>query len=130
MRDSLKRSKERLSLHRKYILLISLSYNDRAYIVDDIDFTKTPLSTFELTNKKEGTTKEITFKEYFETVHKKNITDMEQPLLVNENRRTKEKIFLIPELSNLTGLTDQMRANFGLMKEMGGITHGTPQKKI
>ncbi len=41
-----------------------------------------------------------------------------------------KKIYLIPELCYLTGLTDEMRNNFNLMKNLAVITKGTAQGKM
>lgn len=38
-----------------------------------------------------------------------------------------ELIYLVPELCFLTGLTDEMRANFRLMKALGDITRVPPR---
>lgn len=43
---------------------------------------------------------------------------MNQPLLINKDRRTGNEVALIPELCQLTGLTDAMRADFRLMKDL------------
>ena len=37
---------------------------------------------------------------------------------------------LIPELCQMTGLTDSMRANFQLMKEMASITNADARKRV
>ena len=38
-------------------------------------------------------------------------------------------IYLIPELCNMTGLSDEQRANFSLMKAMGEYTRQDPEKR-
>ena len=38
-------------------------------------------------------------------------------------------IYLIPELCNMTGLSDEQRANFNLMKTMGEYTRQGPDKR-
>ena len=38
-------------------------------------------------------------------------------------------IYLIPELCNMTGLSDEQRANFNLMKSMGEYTRQDPEKR-
>jgi len=55
----------------------------------------------------------------------------DQPLLkVINKRRNDQEIFLIPELCFLTGLTENMRANFNMMKEIDKITKGNPTEKL
>lgn len=90
------------------------AYNNRTYRIDDIDFSKTPQSTFEW--KKEGKT--TTFIEYFRTRYQINIRDVNQPLLVSMPKArdvrggNTDPILLIPELCRSTGLTETMRNNF------------------
>ena len=58
-----------------------------------------------------------------------------QPMLVSRPKRkdqregAPEMLYLLPELCNMTGLTDEQRANFGLMKDMGVHTRVDPTKK-
>ena len=50
-------------------------------------------------------------------------------------RKTKEEedvpktIYLVPELCNLTGLTDQMKADFKVMKDVAQFTRVTPNQR-
>ena len=55
---------------------------------------------------------------------------MNQPLLINKDRRTGNEVALIPELCQLTGLTDAMRADFRLMKDLAQILHTNADAKI
>jgi aubergine len=55
---------------------------------------------------------------------------MNQPLLINKDRRTGAEVALIPELCQLTGLTDAMRADFRLMQDMAKIVHTNAEAKI
>lgn len=55
---------------------------------------------------------------------------MNQPLLINKDRRTGAEVALIPELCQLTGLTDAMRADFRLMKDLATILHTNAEAKI
>jgi len=50
--------------------------------------------------------------------------------LINKDRRTGNEVALIPELCQLTGLTDAMRADFRLMKDLAGILHTNAEAKI
>ena len=107
-------------------------YSNKTYRIDDIDWDRTPSSTFSTRNG------DITFIDYYRQVSKilnkkkfkiKNffylfqkynidIRDQKQPLLVSRNtdrgRRggQQDVIALIPELCRATGLTDDMRSNF------------------
>jgi len=42
---------------------------------------------------------------------------------VTKDQRTGMEIVLIPELCEMTGLTDTHRANFNLMRDLGTIMH-------
>lgn len=55
---------------------------------------------------------------------------MNQPLLINKDRRTGNEVALVPELCQLTGLTDAMRADFRLMKDLAQIVHTNADAKI
>ena len=50
-------------------------------------------------------------------------------------RKTKQEedvpktIYLVPELCNLTGLTDQMKADFKVMKDVAQFTRVTPNQR-
>jgi aubergine-like protein len=64
------------------------------------------------------------------------IYDLDQPLLISltkarERREGKpEYVYLVPELCRLTGLTDEMRANFSLMRDLGEHTRINPPVRI
>jgi aubergine-like protein len=64
------------------------------------------------------------------------IHDLNQPLLVSltkaRERRSGEPeyVYLVPELCRLTGLTDEMRANFTLMRDLGEHTRINPQVRL
>ena len=62
---------------------------------------------------KQGTP--TSYAEYYKTRYNEEIKDKNQPLLINKDRRTGNEVALIPELCQLTGLTDAMRADFRLM---------------
>ncbi|XP_065565828.1 piwi-like protein Siwi [Artemia franciscana] len=78
----------------------------------------------------------VTLAEYYKDKYQITIRDLNQPLLVSNPKKTdlrrgqRDPARLIPELSFLTGLTDEMRANFGLMKDVGNFTRVTPQKRF
>jgi aubergine len=67
--------------------------------------------------------------EYYQKQYNISIRELNQPLLISKNERTGTEISLIPELCEMTGLTDQHRANFNLMKDMASILHKTPEQR-
>ena len=73
----------------------------RTYKVERIDFDATPESTFK---KKDGS--EIIYREYFMQQYGVRINEKNQPLLVFKNQRTGVEAYLVPEICELTGLTE------------------------
>jgi aubergine-like protein len=71
------------------------TYNFNAYGVEDVDFTKSPKSTFKRTNRKTGEEEEISFVSYYKDMGH-TVTNMTQPLLVSTGRQ-RERIYLLPE---------------------------------
>ncbi len=121
-------------LFRNTVVLARYS-NDKTYIIDSVDFNVSPTSFF--TSSKKGETKTISYVEYYQQKYGKNIQVLDQPMLVSLSRKRgaaktdePEKIYLVPELCFMTGLTDEMRANFQLMKQMAVITKGDANQKM
>ena len=98
--------------------------NSKSYCIDDVNFDKTPLSTFECKGE------QMSFQEYYSKKYDAKISNPDQPLLVSRDKKNGEEIYLVPELCYCTGLTDDMRGNFNLMKEINGITKGSASQKI
>lgn len=106
-------------------------YNNRSYQIDDIEWKSSPMTTF--TNHLGET---MTFYDYYQRNYNLKIKDQQQPLLAS---RVKKKahgqeavetvINLVPELCLMTGLTDAMRADFKVMKEVGNFTRVGPQPR-
>lgn len=109
---------------------IMTSYNKRTYKVDDIDFTISPMDTFTCGDQKTGEEKQVSYIEYFKTKYGQEVKDINQPALISINARTGMKLVLLPELCQMSGLTDSMRANFQLMKEMSQTTHADARRRV
>ncbi|XP_055696038.1 protein aubergine-like [Lutzomyia longipalpis] len=111
--------------------MVVTEYNNLTYRIDDVDFSLTPLSEFE---KKGG--EKITFMQYFRDRYNITIRDQRQPLLVSRAKARDikagrpEVLNLIPELCRLTGLTDHMRNDFRLMRDMAQHTRIGPDMRI
>ena len=106
------------------------SYNKRTYKVDEIDFDMSPLDTF-VENAEEGkepTT--TTYKDYYSKKYGWEIRDTNQPVIISIHQKTGNRLVLIPELCQMTGLSDSMRANFRLMKSMSQVTHSDAKRRI
>jgi len=109
-------------------------YNNKTYKVDDILWSKTPADKF--ANR---TGEEISFVEYYKTQHNITIQNDSQPLLLHKRRPDKgappgtkpdpEFLCLIPELCFMCGLTDEMRADFSVMKDLAVHTRVTPAQR-
>lgn len=111
--------------------VVLTDYNNKTYRVDDVDFDKSPSTTFEGKNKES-----TSFVNYYKERYNIRIRDLRQPLLVS--RPTARDIrggrdqhcLLIPELCRLTGLTDRMRENYRLMSAMAEHTRVNPDARI
>jgi len=51
-------------------------------------------------------------------------------MLIHKDRKTGQEVALVPELCQVTGLTDQMRSDFRLMKDLAEITHTNADRKV
>lgn len=107
-------------------------YNNRTYRIDDICFDKSPMSTFPT---KDG---DISYNDYYVKHHNINIRDKSQPLLISikkqrqaNNDQTEDIVFcLVPEICFLTGLRDDMRSDFKLMREIATFTRIQPNQRL
>eukprot|EP00092_Neocalanus_flemingeri_P023338 GFUD01025304.1.p1 GENE.GFUD01025304.1~~GFUD01025304.1.p1 ORF type:complete len:970 (+),score=314.12 GFUD01025304.1:89-2998(+) len=106
-------------------------YNNKCYKVDDIDWDMTPSSKFVDHNGEEKS-----FVDYYKKHYGITIKDEKQPMLINRaKKKTAEEadvaklIALVPELCNLTGLTDQMKNDFRVMKDVALFTRVTPNQR-
>lgn len=93
------------------------SYGDRKRIfrIEDVDFEITPRSTF----KDHKRNRDISYMEYYQTRYEKEIKDPDQPMLLAKENRAKRfdnpdddgSVYLVPELCNIAGLTEEQRTN-------------------
>lgn len=93
-------------------VVMSTYGKNNTYTISDVEFDVNPESTFET---KKGP---ITFMQYFKDKYNIVIRDPRQPMLVSRSKARDiraglpELIYLIPELSRITGITDDMRRDF------------------
>ena len=110
--------------------IVITRYNNSTYRIDEIAWDKHPMDEFEGRNKEK-----ITYIKYYTEKYNKAIRDSKQPLIVSMPKVRDQRggvtgpIYLIPELCNMTGLSDEQRANFNLMKTMGEYTRQGPDKR-
>ncbi|CAF0730721.1 unnamed protein product [Adineta steineri] len=107
--------------------IIITTYNHKTYKIDDIAWDKTPEMTF---SKRDG--KDVSLIDYYQERYQLKIGDNTQPLLVSKPSRQNRRagitgpILLIPEFCRETGISDSMRNDFNLMKELASYTHIEP----
>lgn len=111
-------------------LVVLTQYNNKTYRIDGIAWDHTPINTF-----KRGDD-DISFKDYYERQYGKKITDMNQVLLVSHVKRLGPSggpppgpAMLVPEFCQLTGLTDKMRADNRMMKDLDSYTKLAPDQR-
>ena len=108
----------------KGCVVITRYNGDKSYILDGVDFSKTPINTFQT---KDG---EISFRDYYLKKYGKQIKIKDQPLLIYRDRKTDQVTYLVPELCIMSGITDEMRQNFNLMKDLTKVSQGNANKKV
>lgn len=112
--------------------IVLTKYNNKTYRIDDVNWDVHPDSTFE--SKKGGG--RITYVQYMYQRYQITIGDLKQPMLVSRakardiRRGMADIIHLIPELCSCTGLTEGMRTNFHLMKDLAVYTRVSPDVRI
>ncbi|KAI7797911.1 piwi-like protein 1 [Triplophysa rosa] len=111
-------------------LIVLTKYNNKTYRIDDIAWDQNPNNTF-----KRGDA-DISFRNYFKTQYGLDITDGNQVLLVSRVKRLGPSgrpppgpALLIPEFCYLTGLTDKMRSDFNIMKDLATHTRLSPEQR-
>lgn len=107
-------------------------YNNKTYIIDDIHWDMSPKDVFDT---RDG--RKISFIEYYKTQYNLTIRDLDQPLLINKksikkagsSEKEERIVCLVPEFCFLTGLTDAMRNDFKVMKDVAQYTRVTPNQR-
>lgn len=108
--------------------------NNRRYRIDDVDFKLSVDSPFPDPHYKN-------FAEYYQEKYKKNIQFSNQFLLISKTKFVKynkdhkreiieNEVHLVPELLQPTGLTDQMKSDFRIMKDVGRETIMFPEQRF
>ncbi|XP_048876096.1 piwi-like protein 1 [Brienomyrus brachyistius] len=105
-------------------------YNNKMYRIDDIAWDQTPTNTF-----KRGDT-DISFKDYYRMQYGLEVSDDNQVLLVSNVKRLGPSgqpppgpALLVPEFCYMTGLTDKMRNDYNIMKDLASHTRLTPEQR-
>nr|XP_034178827.1 piwi-like protein 1 [Osmia lignaria] len=111
-------------------LSVFTKYNNKTYRVDDIAWDKNPTYTFDKGGNK------ITLLNYYKYHWNLEIKDTKQPLLVHNGKtklptgETREQlILLVPELCHTASLSDSIRSDFRVMKDLDALTKMTPNAR-
>ncbi|XP_072834982.2 piwi-like protein 2 [Pogona vitticeps] len=111
--------------------IVITRYNNNTYRIDDIDWNKTPKDSFTMSDGNK-----ITFLEYYSKNYGITIREVDQPLLIHRPRERKNppgklpkgEILLVPELSFLTGIPENMKKDFRIMKELSQKINLSPKQ--
>ncbi|XP_061663732.1 piwi-like protein 1 [Syngnathoides biaculeatus] len=112
-----------------FCVFVNVRYNNKTYRIDDIAWDQTPCNTF---TRKDT---DISFKNYYKTRYGVEIKDSNQVLLVSHvkwlarGQTPPGPALLIPELCYLTALTDKMRADYTIMKDLSAHTKLVPEQR-
>lgn len=127
------------------------TYNNRAIRIDDVDFSKSMNTTFELDEPRsgrprrgdlEGVTGAITYKRYFISRYPEIARKLPPDghaacgvsgLLANipkNERTTSKRTDYLPELCFLTGLDDKLKSDFGMMTALNKETRLPPSRRV
>lgn len=112
---------------------IFTKYNNKTYTIEDIAWNMSPQDTFPT---RDGNT--ISFIDYYKQQYDITLTDESQPLLINRKNvrvsgsteKVEKIVCLVPEISYLTGLTNSMRNDFTVMKDIAHYTRVTPNQRV
>jgi len=122
------------SLVEKNLLgsIVLTRYNNRTYRIDEIAWNKKVTDEFEGRNGEK-----ISYLKYYSERYNKAINDLKQPLIISMPKLREERsgeatgpVFLVPELVYMTGLSEEQRSNFQLMKNLGEYTRQDPKKRV
>ncbi|KAK2155427.1 hypothetical protein NP493_2079g00007 [Ridgeia piscesae] len=108
--------------------IVLTRYNNKTYRVDDIDWEKNPDDKFKTFDGSE-----ISFVDYYKKHHNIDVRDGKQPLLVSRPKKKDIRrgmdgpILLLPELCTLTGLSEEVRSDFHVMKDLATHTRIAPE---
>ena len=111
--------------------IVMTNYNNRTYKIGDL-ITGLDASTY--TFEKGG--RQITLVDYYKEHFDLTIRNPKAPLIeslpnARDIRAGKvQKIYLVPEFCQLTGLTDAMRRDFNLMRKVGDLSRHKPDDRV
>jgi aubergine-like protein len=111
--------------------IVMTRYNNRTYRISDISWDEHPTDTFQT---RDGP---ITYVDYYKRHYGiDDAMDMDQPLLIIKpkasdiRRGMSEDIKLLPQFCVLTGLSDEVRADFNVMRDLHVHTRIGPSDRV
>ncbi|GAB1602280.1 piwi-like protein 1 [Argonauta hians] len=110
--------------------IVLTRYNNRTYRVDDIDMNMLPTRTFRKHNE------DVSFVSYYKSNYGIQIRHLDLPMLLSKpkardiRRGQNTPIYLVPELVVITGLDDDVRTNYEIMKDLAQTTRLTPETRV
>jgi len=124
---NLKGDLEKLLLEK----IVITKYNMKTYKISEIDMDMSPMHEFE---DAKGNKKTIV--QYFRERWNMNISDVNQPMIVSIPRerdmktgKKKDPVPLVPELCNMTGLSEAQTNDFRLMQDLAVYTRMDPKQR-
>lgn len=109
--------------------IVMTNYSNKTFMVTSINWAMNPNDGFDRTSAT-GKAKRITFAKYFKEQYDVTVTDMKQPLLCCHRRRQNKDEYYLPELCCMTGLTEDMRKDFRLMRELKQLSILDPEPRL
>ena len=111
--------------------VVMTRYNKNStYTVKDVKFDMSPMSTFPYYDREKKVKTEISYADYYKEKYHIELKHLDQPMLEHYDKKQRRSIYLAPEICKMTGLTDDQRKNFRLMKEMATHTHKSAQNRM
>jgi len=110
--------------------IVLTRYNNKTYRIDDIDWNTHPSDSFTM---QDGSS--VTYTEYLKRAYNLTVRDEQQPMLVSKLKAKDQKrgmtgaLHLLPEFCSITGLSEELRANFQIMKELAVHTRVSPEAR-
>jgi len=118
---------ERRVQHAISGMVVLCKYNLQTWRIDHVKWTVNLNSEFECGGK------QTSFRQYYLERYKLNVRSNDAGLLVSVRKRkgvVVKETMLIPELCHPTGVTEEMKANFQVMKALSLNTRLPPSKRV
>eukprot|EP00404_Azadinium_spinosum_P033139 CAMPEP_0180565470 /NCGR_PEP_ID=MMETSP1037_2-20121125/5563_1 /TAXON_ID=632150 /ORGANISM="Azadinium spinosum, Strain 3D9" /LENGTH=772 /DNA_ID=CAMNT_0022582443 /DNA_START=146 /DNA_END=2465 /DNA_ORIENTATION=+ len=106
-------------------------YNNKVYRIKNVHFDMTPHSNFMMVSKETKKREQINFMQFYQSYYAKAIECERQPMLEAYRERDSDmRVFLVPELCNLTGFSEDMRKDKNQMTVALNQAKVSPQERL